>query len=177
MTEIQKEKQTQKEVEKIKEENKQEKQLKESELRKELEEKTKLAEERLNKLKYLQADFENYKKSFEKEKKDIIKLANEGLVKDLLTIIDELEKALPSIENEKNKDGLNLLYRKLIKTLESHGLKEIEAVGKKFDPYYHEALLRENSDKAEGTILEELQKGYILKGKVIRHTKVKISGN
>ena len=161
-----------KNVKKLEEENLQKESLDAEKLKKELEEKTKLAEDRLSQLKYLQADFENYKKSFEKEKQDIIKLANEQLIKDLLAVLDDFEKAL---EIEKNKDGLNLLYRKIIKALESHGLKQIEAVGEKFDPYYHEALLKEKSDK-DGIVLEEFQRGYILKGKVIRHSKVKIGG-
>jgi len=146
-------------------------------LQKELEEKTKLAEERLNQLKYLQADFENYRKNFEKEKEKIIELANENLIKELLVIIDDFERALQSIKNEKNKDGLIMLHRNFFRVLENHGLKKIEALGKKFDPYHHEALLKEKSDKEDGMILEEIQPGYILKSKVIRHSKVKVADN
>ncbi len=144
-------------------------------IQKQLEEKAQLADERLNQLKYLQADFDNYRKNFEKEKENIIKLANEGIVKEFLPLIDDFEKAVQIAENEKDKHGLSLLYKKLLKILETHGLKQIDSLGKKFDPFYHEALMKEKSDKEEGTILEEFQKGFMLKTKVIRHSKVKIS--
>lgn len=146
-------------------------------LQKELEEKTKLAEERLNQLKYLQADFDNYRKNFEKEKEKIIDLANESLIKELLVIIDDFERALQLVENEKNKEGLIMIHKNFFKILENHGLKKINALGKKFDPYYHEVLLKEKSDKEDGAILEEIQPGYMLKSKVIRHSKVKVADN
>lgn len=146
-------------------------------LEKELVEHKKLAEEHLNRLKYLQADFDNYRKNFEKEKEHIIALANEGLIKEFLAIIDDFEIALKAIENEKNRQGIELIHKNFSKILEKHGLKKIDAVGKKFDPFLHEVLLKEKSGKEEGTILEELQKGYLLKSKVIRPTKVKIAEN
>jgi molecular chaperone GrpE len=146
-----------------------------NELQKELEEKARLAEERLSQLRYLQADFENYRKNLDRERETIIELANENLIKDLLVVLDDFERALQSVENEKNKEGLTMLHKNFLKILEKHGLRKIEALGKKFDPYYHEAFLKENSDKEDGIILEELQKGYMLKSKVIRHSKVKVS--
>ncbi|MEM7826850.1 MAG: nucleotide exchange factor GrpE [Candidatus Aenigmatarchaeota archaeon] len=146
-------------------------------LQKDLEEKTRLAEESLNQIKYLQADFDNYRKSLEKEKEKIREFANESLIKELLIILDDFESALHFVENEKSKEGLNMLYRKFFKILEDHGLKKIEALGKKFDPYYHEAILKERSDKDDGIILEEIQPGYMLKSKVIRHSKVKVAEN
>lgn len=146
-------------------------------LQKELDEKTKFAEEKLNQLKYLQADFDNYRKNFEKEKEKIIELANENLIKELLVIIDDFERALQSLENEKNKEGLIMLHENFFKILENYGLKKIEALGKKFDPYYHEVLLKEKSDKEDGIILEEIQPGYMLKSKIIRHSKVKVADN
>lgn len=146
-------------------------------MQKELEEKTRLAEERLEKLKYLQADFDNYRKNFEKEKEKIIELANENLIKELLVIVDDFEKAVQSMENEKNKEGLEMIQKNFFKILERHGLKKIESLGKKFDPYYHEALLKEKSDKEDGMILEEIQPGYMLKSKIIRHSKVKVADN
>ena len=133
--------------------------------------------EYLNQLKYLQADFENYRKNFEKERGKIIELANENLIKELLIIIDDFERALNSIENEKNKEGLIMLHKNFFKVLETYGLKKIEAMGKKFDPYHHEALLKEKSDKEDGIILEEIQPGYMLKSKIIRHSKVKVADN
>ena len=146
-------------------------------LQKELGEKIKLVEERLNQLKYLQADFDNYRKNFEKEKEKIIELANENLMKELLVVVDDLERALQSIENERNKEGLIMLHKNLVKALENHGLKKIEALGKKFDPHHHEALLTVKSEKEEGMVVEELQPGYMLKSKIIRHSKVKVADN
>lgn len=145
------------------------------ELQREMEEKARLAEERLNQLKYLQADFDNYRKSLDREKEQIIELANEGLIKDLLVVLDDFERALQSMKEGKDKEGLLMLYKNFFKILEQHGLRPIEALGKKFDPYYHEAVLREKSDQVEGTIIGELQRGYMLKSKVIRHSKVKVA--
>ncbi|MFQ5531999.1 MAG: nucleotide exchange factor GrpE, partial [Candidatus Nanoarchaeia archaeon] len=125
-------------------------------LQKDLEERTKLAEERLSQLKYLQADFDNYRKNFEKEKEKIIELANESLIKELLTVVDDFERVVQSMENEKNREGLVLLHKNFFKVLENYGLKRIGALGKKFDHYFHEALLKEKSDKEDGIILEEL---------------------
>ncbi len=142
-------------------------------LKKELEEKTKLAEDRLNQLKYLQADFDNYRKNFEKEKHCIIRLANEGIIKELLVVVDDLERALSLIE--KDKEGLVMLQKNFIKILENHGLKGIESLGKRFDPYFHEVLSKEPSDIEEGIVLEEFQKGFMLNSKVIRPSKVKVS--
>lgn len=144
-------------------------------LRTELEERTELADERLNQLKYLQADFDNYRKKFEKERQDIIELANENLVKELLMIIDDFERALLLVENEKNKEGLILLHKNFFKILEKHGLKKIDALGKKFDSNFHEVLCKEVSGEENDTILEEMQKGFMLKSKVIRPSKVKIA--
>jgi len=146
-------------------------------LEKELEEKTKLAEERLNQLKYLQADFDNYRKMLEREKEEIIKMANENLIRELLIIIDDFERVLQQMDNGKSKEGLMLLHRNFFKILQNHGLKQIEALGKKFDPYYHEVVLKEESDEEDGIILEELQKGFMLRSKVIRPSKVKIAEN
>ena len=144
-------------------------------LRKELGEAQKLAEERLTRLQYLQADFDNYRKSLEREREQVVQLAGEKLVRDLLPVLDDLERALPSLSEEKNREGFELLSRKLHKVLESHGVRGIESHGKQFDPNLHEAIAKEESDEEEGTILEEYQRGYLLRSKVIRPSKVKIA--
>ena len=144
-------------------------------LKRELEEKTLLAEERLNRLKYLQSDFDNFRKWSEKEKGQIISLANENLIKDLLVILDDFERALPSLELEKNKEGISMIHKKLVKILTGYGLQPIDCVGKKFDPNFHEVLCREKCDKESYTILEDIGKGYRLKSKVIRPSKVTIA--
>ncbi len=145
-------------------------------LKKQLEDAKTLAEERLSKLKYLQADFDNYRKQFEKEKEQIIKLANESLIKELLVILDDFESSIKLSENEENKEGIKLLHKKFFNILEKHGLKKIESLGKKLDPNFHEVLYKELSEHDDDNILEEIQKGYILSSKVIRASKVKISG-
>jgi molecular chaperone GrpE len=144
-------------------------------LKKELEERTRQAEERLNQLKYLQADFDNFRKWNAKEKDAITTMANERLIHDLLVILDDFERALPSLEQEKNKEGMQMVYKKLLKILSRYGLEPIECVGKKFDPNSHEALCREQCGEETNTILEDLGKGYRLKSKVIRPSKVKIA--
>ena len=124
----------------------------------------------------LQAEFENYKKRVDNERAVFAKCANIDLIKKLLPFIDDFELAL---KNCREKDdfykGIELIYSHLIDTLHSQGLKIIEAEGKKFDPYFHEALLTEETDKEENMVLEEMQKGYMLNDKVIRHVKVKVS--
>jgi molecular chaperone GrpE len=144
-------------------------------LKKELDEQTRLAEERLDQLKYLQADFDNFRKWHAKEKDMITTLANERLIQDLLVILDDFERALPAIEQEKNKEGMRMVYKKLVKILSDYGLEPIECIGKKFDPNIHEALCKEQCGKETGMVLEDLGKGYRLKSKVIRPSKVKIA--
>ena len=145
------------------------------ELKKELEEKNRLAEDSIKKLRYLQADFDNYRKWAEKEKGAIIALANENLIKDLLVVFDDLERALPSLGQEKNKVGIEMIYKNFNKILCAYGLQPIACLGKKFDPHLHEALCTEKCSKEQNTVLEELEKGYQLKSKVIRPSKVKIA--
>ena len=146
-------------------------------LKAELKETTLLAEERLNQLKYLQSDFDNYRKWSEKEKGAIITLANENLIKDLLVILDDFERALPALEQEKNKEGIGMVQKKLLKILAGYGLSPIECVGKKIDPHFHEVLCKEQCDKEPDTILNEIERGYQLKSKVIRPSKVLIAEN
>jgi molecular chaperone GrpE len=144
-------------------------------LKTELDEKTLLAEERLNRLKYLQSDFDNYRKWSEKEKAAIIVLANENLITDLLVILDDFERALPSLGQEKNREGILMVQKKLQKILAGYGLNPIECLGKKFDPNLHEVLCREQSDREPDTILSEIGRGYQLKSKTIRPSKVLIA--
>lgn len=144
-------------------------------VKKDLENQTRLAEERLDRLKYLQADFDNYRKWSEKEKASIIALANENLIKDLLVILDDFDQALPSLELEQNKKGMLMIQKKIIKILNEYGLHSIDCIGKKFDPHFHEVICRERCDEEADTILEEIGKGYQLRSKVIRPSKVKIA--
>jgi molecular chaperone GrpE len=144
-------------------------------LKKELGEQTHLAEERLNQLHYLQADFDNYRRWSEREKGSVIALANENLIRDLLVILDDFERALPALELEENREGMSMIHRKLMKILDEYGLQPIECVGKKFDPNLHEVLCKERCEQEPDTVIEEIGKGYHLKSKVIRPSRVKIA--
>lgn len=144
-------------------------------IKKDLEEQTRIGEERLNQLKYLQADFDNFRKWSEKEKASIISLANESLIKDLLVILDDFEQALPSLEMEENQEGMQMVRKKMVKILSEHGLQPIECVGKKFDPQLHEVICKERCREESNTILEDFSTGYQLRSKVIRPSKVKIA--
>jgi molecular chaperone GrpE len=126
-------------------------------------------------LKHLQAEFENYKKRSERENENYSKLANEKLIKELLPAVDNFELALKNApEKDEFYKGMELIYSELMNALNNFGVECIDCECK-FDPYYHEVLLTEESDKENNAILDELQKGYTLNGKVIRHAKVKIA--
>ncbi|WFN34513.1 nucleotide exchange factor GrpE [Methanogenium sp. S4BF] len=146
-------------------------------LKKKLSEQTILAEERLERLKYLQAEFDNFRKWSEKEKGSVIARANENLIKDLLVILDDFEQSLPSLEDEKNREGVRMVYQKMVKILSDYGLEPIECIGKKSDPLLHEVICRKQCTDESGTIVEEIGKGYSLKSKVIRPSKVMVAEN
>ena len=123
------------------------------------------------------ADVENYRKQLDKEKEEFVKCANRDIILDLLEVADNFERALPVLRKKDHELtlGMEMVYKQLMKTLEKYGLCGIEALGKKFDPDYHEAFLQEETCGPEGMVLEELQRGYKLQDKVIRHSKVKVS--
>ena len=147
------------------------------ELKKQIEDKNKQIDELTDTLKRLQAEFENYKKWNTKEKSEFIKYAHANLIAQMLPVLDSFEIALKNTsDKEKFVEGIKIIYAQLRSMLEAEGLKPIKAVGEKFDPYKHEVLMKQESDKPEDTILEEFQKGYMLNDRVIRHSKVKISG-
>ena len=127
-------------------------------------------------LQRLQAEFENYKKRVDKENQEFVKYAKAEIIRKMLGTIDTFEIALRNTtDHEKFVKGMEMIYAQMISTLETEGLKRIEAVGRKFDPYLHEVMLKQKSDKESGIILEELQKGYLLNGRVLRFSMVKIS--
>jgi molecular chaperone GrpE len=154
--------------------------LKESEYLK-LKEEADKAQEYWDRLLRLQADFDNTRKRLEREKQDFVKFANEGIILELLNILDDLERTV-DLAQSKHQDlsaflkGVEMILAHLYEMLKEYGVKPIEAQGKLFDPHYHEALIQaENKDVPEHTILEELQKGYLLNDRVIRTAKVKVS--
>ena len=109
----------------------------------------------------LQADFDNFRKQGEKQKQDLIRYANEGLIVKFLDIYEDMERALENSSNEEElREGLELIYSKMKNTLEKEGVEEIPAVGEKFDPFKHEALLTVDSpDHENNEIVDELMKG------------------
>ena len=152
---------------------------KEADIINELQEKIVLVDEYTNSLKRLQADFENYIKRTEKEKQELMQLANYKLIMKLLTIIDDFEASLKVIKKEGNKDiieGIEMVFNNLYKVLDAEGVKPINVNGEKFDPYKHEAIDKVISNEhEEGLILEEIKKGYTYQNKIIRPSMVKIA--
>jgi molecular chaperone GrpE len=135
------------------------------------------AEEHLNDLKRLAAEFENYKKRAAREQAALSTRATERLVKELLPIVDDLERALEAAEEHeeaKLEEGVRLVHRQLASALEREGLAEIETNGK-FDPHVHEALLSQPSEADEGSVIEVLQKGYRLGDRVLRPARVVVA--
>ena len=154
--------------------------LKESEFLK-LKEDAEKAKEYGDKLLRFQADFDNSRKRLEKEKQDFVKFANEGIILELLNILDDLERTVSLAEEHKQDvssflKGVEMILAHLYEMLKEYGVKPIEAEGKVFDPHLHEALMQvENKELPEHTVVEELQKGYMLNERVIRTSKVKVS--
>jgi molecular chaperone GrpE len=127
----------------------------------------------------LAADFENYKKRAAREREEVVAFANERLVKGLLPILDDLERALDAAEQHEEaqlEEGVRLVHRALASLLERNGVSEIDTSGK-FDPHVHEALLTQPSEDAEeGSVLDVVQKGYAIGGRVVRPARVIVSG-
>lgn len=145
-------------------------------LKKDLEEKDEEIIELKSHIQRLQADFDNFRKQNDKQKQDLIKFANEGLIVKFLDVYEDMERALENSTNEEElREGLELIYSKMKNTLEKEGVEEIPAVGEKFDPFKHEALLTVDSpDHENNEIVDELMKGYTLKDKVIKYSKVRV---
>ena len=126
------------------------------------------------------AEFENYKRRVENDQFNLLKYAAESLITKLLPVIDDFERSLVHIKDAKDvdsiKDGIKLVYDKLMKMLEDQGVKAIDAVGKPFDVHYHEAIMQRKAEDVEPhTVIDEFEKGYMYKDRVIRHTKVAVS--
>jgi molecular chaperone GrpE len=128
----------------------------------------------------VQADFDNFRRRARAEKEDFAKYASLKLIEQLLPIVDNFDRALSSSKETKDFDalvkGLDMTYRGMDQLLTAEGLKPIEAVGQPFNPEFHQAVMQvESEEHEEGIVVEELQKGYILKDKVIRPAMVKVS--
>lgn len=126
------------------------------------------------------ADFENYKKRAQREIEEFRKYANESLIKDLLNVIDNLERAIDHSGEERNEDqiaaGLDLTVKELHKILNKFHVKTILSLGKPFDPNFHQAMLhKEDDDHPENTVIEEMQKGYLMHDRLLRPAMVVVS--
>jgi len=139
------------------------------------EDRDKKIEELTELLKRLQADFENYQKQVEKQNSHSARFVKKDIMLKMLPIIDSFHQA---IKNKGNKEefikGVELIYLQLNNFLEAINVKPIEAIGKKFDPHLHEALMYDEREE-DNIVLEEIQKGYMIDDAILRHTKVKVS--
>jgi molecular chaperone GrpE len=142
----------------------------------------KQAQEEHDRLLRVMAEFENYKKRMEREMNDYRKFANESLVKEILPIIDSLEKALEvsDDQNEKSlgglKEGVEMTLKGLLTSLEKFGVVPIESLEQPFDPNFHQAVMQEESkEHSDNTVVQELQKGYLIGDRLLRPAMVVVS--
>jgi molecular chaperone GrpE len=145
----------------------------------ELEAKARDAAERHDQLLRLGAEFENYKKRVQKEKSDLIKFGNESLLKAVLPILDNLERAIDHgkkmNENGPLLQGVEIILRQFLAILERFGVKPVAAMGEPFDPEKHEAVSQAESDQEPNRVISELEKGYLFHERLLRPAKVLVS--
>ena len=137
-------------------------------------------EEKDNRVKRLQADFENFRRRTSKEREELANVVTQDLLKSMLPILDNFDRAMAAEQkdNESFQKGVEMIYTQLHETLKNAGLELIDTAGQKFDPNFHQAVMRvENPDLEDDTIAQELQKGYIVKGRVIRPSMVQVVSN
>ena len=143
-----------------------------------LEQERKKSGDYLNNLKFLQADLENYRKRMDREVRDIEEFSTAGLVKKLIPVLDDLDLGVASAERTPQTkeflEGLEMVRRRLLTALESEGLEEIDSIGQPFNPDLHEAVDKVQGTGHKDTIVEEIRKGYIFKGKILRPSMVKV---
>ncbi len=139
------------------------------------------AKETYDRLLRVSAEFENYKKRSAREMEDFRKFANQSLIKEMLSVVDNLELAIDSA-NEKQeshnslKEGLDLTRKELLRVFEKFSVTPIESKGKLFDPTYHEAVMQEETDEyPENTIINEMQKGYLIHDRLLRPAMVVVA--
>jgi molecular chaperone GrpE len=147
-------------------------------LEKTLEEERKRNEEYLTSLRYLQADFENYRKRVDREIRELEEFSTLGLIRKLIPVLDDLDLAVASATKAEDKgflEGVKMVQKNLTSALESEGLERIKALGEPFNPSTHEAVDKvEGKGASEDTVVEEMRKGYMFKGKVLRPSAVKV---
>lgn len=137
-------------------------------------------EELTDKLKRSMAEFDNYRKRTDKEKSSMYEIGAKDVIEKILPVVDNLERGLASVpEAEKASpiaEGMEKIYKQLMKTLEDLGVRPIEAVGKEFDPSFHNAVMHvEDENLGENVVAAELQKGYMYRDSVVRHSMVQVA--
>ena len=137
-------------------------------------------EELTDKVKRQMAEFDNFRKRSEKEKSQMYEIGAKDIIEKILPVVDNFERGLDSIPEEEKEDafvvGMDKIYRQMLTVLEEAGVKPIEAVGAEFDPNFHNAVMHvEDETLGENVVAEELQKGYMYRDTVVRHSMVKVA--
>ena len=137
-------------------------------------------EDLTDKLTRQMAEFDNYRKRTEKEKSAMYEIGAKDIIEKILPVIDNFERGFQSVDEEKRKDpfvdGMDKVYKQLMKTLEDAGVKQIEALGQEFNPDFHNAVMHvEDEEAGENIVVEEFQKGYMYRESVVRHSMVKVA--
>jgi molecular chaperone GrpE len=149
-----------------------EEKVKEEELKKQI-------EEHIDRIRHIQADFENYKKRVARERAELERLIEDRVILKFIPIYDNLERAFRSFNHNNDKDsfieGMERIFSQFRYLLESEGVEPIEALGQRFDPALHEALLTVDHDGEPNIILEEFERGYLRQGRLLRPSRVKVS--
>ncbi len=150
----------------------------EAQLQKDLEEKSKIIADYENTLKRLQADFENYVKRVDQEKQNATKYAVAKILTKIVNMVDDFDRTIQILEKTQDKEiktGIQMIHKQFHKILQEEGIKPFDSKGKKLDPYQHEVIEMVVHDSPEGTVIEEVQKGYHLHDKILRTAKVRVS--
>ncbi len=133
---------------------------------------------------YLAAELDNTRKRFERERQNFVKFGNEKILKELISVTDNLDRTVDSIKTEGDEkiqsivDGVKMIQKQFYDVLNANGLEQIDCLGKDFDPNFHEAMAQQPAeDKKDGEIIIEYQKGYLLNGRLLRASKVIVSKN
>ena len=141
------------------------------------------ARESYDRMLRVSAEFDNYKKRTAREMQDIVKYANEKLIKELLGVVDNLERAIDSVEPDTHQEdpllqGVHLTLAEMLKMLERHHVQPVEALGQPFDPTFHQAMMQEVvDDQPPNTVVRQLQKGYLLHNRLLRPALVAVSAS
>ncbi len=133
---------------------------------------------------YLAADYENFRKRSEKEREDVRKFGSQNILTDILQVVDNFERTTEMLKGDQDAKiknivtGIDMVNKQLLDTLNKYGLEQIQAMGKDFDPHFHEAMSQEYVEGSKpNEVVKEFQKGYILNGRVIRPSKVVVSSD